>query len=417
MRSRLIILCFLIGACSQSPPVGRGRVPGPVLQDAVRVALQVSVEEVRFVVSRGVEWDSVDHHGSTRSGECRIVARDGRMQLLQGAAVTDLGPDPVRFRGAVEWKVGADRFGGDLLVQRAPWEGVTLVNVVSLEEYLRGVVPWEIGRPGPDALEAVKAQAIAARTYTIRHLGRWSELGFDVYADVRDQVYRGYTGTVEITDRAVRETRGQIIVYDSEPVRAYYSSTCGGHTSTLTEVWDREGAPYLRGFRDADSSGESWCRESAQFRWTEAWSAKELGDGLRQHIGAELGQTISAEEFGILIGLEVLQRDSSGRVARLKILSDRAEFVVQGDRIRWVLRPAHSRFGILRSTLFRIEEVRRDDALVQVIIRGGGFGHGVGLCQTGALGRARAGQRAREILGAYYPGTTVQTRPPGEGPA
>ena len=148
MKSRLIVLCFLIGACSQSPPVGRGRVPGPVLQDAVRVALQVSVEEVRFLVSRGVEWDSVDHHGSTRSGECRIVVREGRMQLLQGAAVTDLGPDPVRFRGAVEWKVGADRFGGDLLVQRAPWEGVTLVNVVSLEEYLRGVVPWEIGRPG-----------------------------------------------------------------------------------------------------------------------------------------------------------------------------------------------------------------------------------------------------------------------------
>jgi stage II sporulation protein D len=381
------------------------------------VALQVSAEEVRFVVSRGVNWDSVDTHGSTRSGECRITVRDGRMQLVQGGTVTDLGPDPVRFTGAAEWKVGEDRFAGELLVQRAPWAGVTLVNIVSLEEYLRGVVPWEIGRPGPEAIEAVKAQAIAARTYTIRHLGRWSELGFDVYADVRDQVYRGHTGTVEVTDRAVRETRGQILVHDSEPVRAYYSSTCGGHTSTLTEVWDREGAPYLRGLRDANSRGESWCRESAQFRWTEAWSAKELGDGLREHIGAELGQSISAQEFGILTGLEVLERDSSGRVAKLKILSDRAEFVIHGDRIRWVLKPAHSRFGILRSTLFRIEEVRRDEVLVQVIIRGGGFGHGVGLCQTGALGRAHAGQSAREILEAYYPGSSVQKRVAGEGPA
>ncbi len=417
MKLRLLVLCLLVGACSQSPPVGRGRVPGPVLHDAVRVALQVSVEEVRFVVPRAVDWNSVDNHGSTRAGECRITVRDGRMQLLQGGVVTDLGPDPVRFSAAGEWQVGSDRFAGDLLVQRAPWAGVTLVNIVSLEEYLRGVVPWEIGRPGPEALEAVKAQAIAARTYTIRHLGRWSELGFDVYADVRDQVYRGHTGTAEITDRAVRETRGLVIVYDSEPIRAYYSSTCGGHTSTLTEVWDREGAPYLTGFRDAGPGGESWCRESAQFRWTEAWSAKELGNGLREHIGAELGRTISAEEFGILTGLEILERDSSGRVARLKVLSDQAEFMLHGDRIRWVLRPTHSRFGILRSTLFRIEEVRRDGALVQVIIRGGGFGHGVGLCQTGALGRAHAGQSAREILGAYYPGTTVQTRPAGKGPA
>ena len=93
-----------------------------------------------------------------------------------------------------------------------PMKPASVALADQIEDYLRGVVPWEIGRPDWDALEAVKAQAIAARTYTIRHLGRWEELGFDVYADVRDQVYRGRTGTAEITDRAVKETRDEVLV-------------------------------------------------------------------------------------------------------------------------------------------------------------------------------------------------------------
>jgi stage II sporulation protein D len=323
----------------------------------------------------------------------------------------------VRITTSGEWLVGEDRFGGDLIAQRAKWGGITLVNLVDLELYLRGVVPWEIGRPEEAALEAVKAQAIAARTYTIRHLGRWEELGFDVYSDVRDQVYRGLTGTAPITDRAVRETRNLIVSHASELVRAYYSSTCGGHTSTLTDVWDREGAPYLRGFRDADDRGRSWCAKSPHFRWTEAWSARELGGVLRSYLGDELDEELAPEDFGVLQGLSVLERDASGRVSRLQVRTDRGEWVVWGDRIRWALRPVHSRFAILRSTMFEVEEQTRDGALSRVLLRGGGFGHGVGLCQTGALERAREGQSAREILEAYYSGATVRDRHARPGPS
>ena len=88
-----------------------------------------------------------------------------------------------------------------------------------------------------------------------------------------------------------------------------------------------------------------------------------------------------------------------------------------GDRIRWALRPVHSRFAILRSTLFDREEQAPDGVLARVVVRGGGFGHGVGLCQTGALERARRGQNAGQILEAYYPGATVQDRRRGPGPS
>jgi stage II sporulation protein D len=375
----------------------------------VRVGLVVGGESLRFEPTRSARWDTVGASGVVEARPVEIVLREGRMVLRQSGLERPLGPDPVRFSRA-EWFRGGDRFAGDLVALRAAGGGLTLVNVVDLEEYLRGVVPWEIGRPDESGLEAVKAQAIAARTYTVGHLGQWSQLGFDVYADVRDQVYRGRTGGSAITDRAVRETDDRVLLFAGEPARTYYSSTCGGHTSTLTDVWEREGAPYLVGRRDADPRGRSWCRDSPHFRWTESWSARELGEEFRRDLGTELGRPLSAEEFGVLQGLRVVSRDRSGRVRELRVFTDRDSFTVVGDRIRWALRPAHSRFAILRSTLFEIEEVRRDGTLVQVIVRGGGFGHGVGLCQTGALGQARAGRSAAEILESYYPGAIVKPR-------
>jgi stage II sporulation protein D len=137
---------------------------------------------------------------------------------------------------------------------------------------------------------------------------------------------------------------------------------------------------------------------------------------LRSYLGDEVEEELTPETFGVLRGLEVLERDASGRVSRLQVRTDRGRWVVWGDRIRWALRPVHSRFGILRSTLFEIELHETDGVLGKVVLRGGGFGHGVGLSQTGALERARRGQSAREILQAYYPGSAILGRDRGPGP-
>ena len=310
-------------------------------------------------------------------------------------------------RERAAWQVEGDVFAGDLIVRRRGPGACNLINRLPVEVYLRGVVPWEIGRPEPEAIEAVKAQAVAARTYTYAHRGRQSAEGFDLFADTRDQVYRGLSGTAAICDRAIAGTAHEVAVYQGRLIRAYYFSTSGGHTATLTDVWDRAGAPYLQGHRDADANGRSWSADSPHFRWTEVWSARELGEIVRARLPAVLDTTLTPEQIGVLEGVEVAERDRSGRVRRLRIRTDRAVFEVVGDRIRWVLRPVEGRIPILRSTLFELEEIRRDGRLVGLLAHGGGFGHGVGLCQTGALARARAGQDYRTILRAYYPGIEI----------
>src|SRR5690606_24745040 len=121
-----------------------------------------------------------------------------------------------------------------------------------MENYLLGVVPFEIGRVGPDLVEASKAQAVAARTYAIRYLGRRDSLGFDVFATVEDQVYGGAEGEHEPVSVAVRETAGQILTYGREPIEAFYHSTCGGVTAAIEEVWDEPPRPYLRSVIDVN---------------------------------------------------------------------------------------------------------------------------------------------------------------------
>ena len=411
-------VALLIGfAACAGPPSSRTAVGSDFDTDfapardrqTVRVALAFAQREVRFeatapVVVRAAGGRIEEPAGlyrATVEGERVVVFTPGGRALRADRSLRMTSP------ADVPWSVGGDRFTGTLVARRNDDGTVSLINDLPIETYLRGVVPWEIGRPSEDALAAVEAQAIAARTYTYARLGRWDTLGFDVYADVRDQVYRGLTGTAEICDRAIETTRHRVAVRDGVLIRAYYSSTGGGHTSTLVDVWTRDGAPYLVGRRDADQRGRSWCADSPHFRWTEVWSARELGDIVRETLPEELGLALEAEDVGVLVDLEVLERDRSGRVKRLAIVTDVDRFELWGDRIRWVLRPVDSRYGILRSTMFRVENVRRDGRLVGVVLRGGGFGHGVGLCQTGAIARARAGQDVDTILRAYYAGVEV----------
>lgn len=386
--------------------VAEGRAP-------LRVGLVVDADEVRLRASGRFVVVDADGQvaGEVRgAASLRVHAHGEGLRLVEAErGVWDLPARRIalRLRGDGHWTVGDDRFTGEMQVLRTPRGGVTLVEAVDLEHYLKGVVPWEIGRPRTDAFAAVEAQAIAARTYAYAHLGHWEELGFDVHADVRDQVYRGETGTADITDRAVGSTRHRVATHDDRLIRAYYSSTCGGHGATLTDVWTREGAPYLVGRPDR-LDGRPACQASRHFRWRQVWSARELGEILRRTLPRELDPDLEPEEVGVLQSVRVARRDLSGRVQRLEIETDRHRFEVFGDRARWVLLPTEGPTEILRSTLFDLEEVRREGRLIGLRMRGGGFGHGVGLCQTGALERARHGQSAEEILRHYYTGIRVR---------
>jgi stage II sporulation protein D len=304
--------------------------------------------------------------------------------------------------------VGGVWYSGRVLVRAGDAGGVEIINLVPLETYLEGVVPHEIGEPGPDAYAAVEAQAIAARTYALSRMAMNRNQPWDVEAGVMDQVYRGREKQSRLASSAVRDTRGLVLSFRGALCDAYYSATCGGHTSDIRHVWpDRPDADYLHGRldRSGDAVG-SFCAEARNFRWRYSFTGRSLGATLRQTLPLVLG--VSASSVGDLVDVRVAERSPSGRVRRFEITTSTDTFVVEGDKIRRVLMLDVSRGRILPSTLFDVEKRMSGDRVANVSIVGGGNGHGVGMCQNGALAMARRGFSFSMILQHYYPGSELR---------
>ena len=270
------------------------------------------------------------------------------------------------------------------------------INVIDIEKYLRGVVPYEIGRLDESKFEALKAQAVAARTYAYKHFGSRKAQGFDVYADTRDQVYKGIHSVSDVTDKAVRETEGVVMTYNGEFITAYYHSTCGGETEGVV-TWGRPNHPYLQNKPDLRPDGTPWCRESNYTEWTREFDESELRDLFQ--INAKEAKA-NVPSFSSIHAMNILDTLKSGRIHTLEITTNNGKFTAKADKIRWLFKRGGT---ILPSSFFRIH--RNGD---QWILKGKGFGHGVGLCQMGARARAQAGQSYIQILTHYYPGITLE---------
>jgi len=320
-------------------------------------------------------------------------------------------------------------YRGEFLVIPSPKTGgLTLVNQVGLESYLCGVVPWEIGRHGKEKKAALAAQAVAARTYTISHLGSRRDRGFDVVASVMDQVYKGSRHEDPLCNEAIEETAGLVLLNNDRLVDAYYSACCGGHTSRVEKVWPRKAETYLVNHLDSTGKGQkAFCAESKYFQWVEKWTAGRLEEILQETLPAYLAYMTKGErpawarptftsgkpgvdpmQPGKLLDLEIANYTPSGRVAQLQVKTEAGIYHVRGDRVRWVLAPAAGKPVILRSAGFELEKVRRGGVLMEITAQGRGYGHGIGLCQTGALEMAAQGYSALEILVHYYPGSVLR---------
>jgi stage II sporulation protein D len=297
-------------------------------------------------------------------------------------------------------------YRGEVLVFAAGGERITVVNVIDVESYLRGVVPAEIGRAGPDRVEAVKAQTVAARCYTLAYLNRWRDRGFDLLATPADQVYKGISGERDDVDEALRQTRGVVALHRGEPIDAYYSSTCGGITAAPEEVWGRRARGYLKVHRDRRRKGDEYfCAASPQFRWVETWSGSELEQILKKTLPSATGVT-NPERWGRLSDLKIKERSKSRRVKKLEITFEKKKVSVGGDAVRWILRRSNGS-GLRSALLLEIDIRRHGETVGEVKIRGAGFGHGVGLCQYGALGMAAQGYDYKRILKFYYRGVRL----------
>lgn len=273
---------------------------------------------------------------------------------------------------------------------------INAINVVDVEEYLQGVVPYEIGKLDSSRFEALKAQAVAARTYVYKHFGSRESTGFDVYADVKDQVYNGLRSATPLTNAAIKATAGEVMMYDDQFITAYYHSTCGGHTESM-ETWRKPKLDYLQMKPDLRPNGEPWCSESKYTEWEFRFKASELRT-LFMHNAQKANAQVP--KFKKVLDIAIRSKLPSGRILTLQVLTDKGTFNVIGDKVRWLFKKDDV---ILPSSLFI---VFREGS--EWVVKGKGYGHGVGMCQMGARARAEAGQSYLEILSHYYPGITLE---------
>jgi len=228
-----------------------------------------------------------------------------------------------------------------------------------------------------------------------------------VYAGVQDQVYRGLKGRTKHASSAVRDTRGMVLNHGKEIASAYYCACCGGHTSDIRHVWPkREPADYLYGVPDQDPTNPgAFCRDYKNFRWRYSFSGKELGSMLRKTLPSKLG--VERSRVGEVIDISIEDWTPSGRVSAVIVRTTKDEYRIAGDEIRWVLMADPAKGRILPSIMFRFDKIMEGGRLVFLSIAGGGNGHGVGMCQNGAIAMAKKGYTYRMILEHYYPGCEV----------
>lgn len=424
MRKALFIGMLGAVACASVMPKPAD---APVVDEGdqpVRIALTTSGENVKVGgtgVFRIYNRNSANFVVRGDAGESiRIQSRRGELVAVKenGASTSRFsGPFLVRASSAGTFVTyDGKRYRGELIISQGDG-GLLVVNRLGVESYLRGVVPLEIGNLKPGEEAAVQAQAVAARSYSYIHMADAGNRGFDMYGSTQDQVYGGVDAEKPMSDDAVTSTRGMVVRYAGKIINTPYSSTCGGSTAAVSEVWWRQpDEPYLRPVSDRIPGTDSYyCDQSSRFKWTTTFNADELRATLEKYLGSvtpasepPVNATAAAAHpmsLGAIRSFRVNGRTASDRVASVSIQTARGNYVVRGNDVRFVLRSPSG--GLLGSTYFTADAETDGNGVSRLTIHGGGSGHGIGMCQWGAIGRARAGQDYKTILTTYFPGTTV----------
>lgn len=303
---------------------------------------------------------AIDSDAGAYGGLVRLAPRSGFLQV-----------NGRPYRGIVE-------------IRRASSGRLTVINELDLEEYLYGVVRSEMDPRWPP--EALRAQAVAARSLAVYSAGRYAAEGYDVRSTTDSQVYGGVAAEDPRTTTAVDATRGQVILYEGRAVFAAFHADSGGATENSEFVWG--GAiPHLRGVPDP------YSRDATNHQWS-----------LRLEFGAiEAALQRAGRPVTGLQRVEIVATSPSGRVMTLRLVTATGTVGMRGTDFRTAIGVA-----TVRSTLFTVRALPGDAA---VELTGRGSGHGVGMSQWGARGQALAGRDYTEILRYYYTGVSVGPRP------
>jgi SpoIID/LytB domain protein len=313
------------------------------------------------------------------------------------------------------WASKTDRiYRGQIIAGLKEGGLIQLINYLNMEEYLYGVLPSEMPNDWPE--QALKAQAVAARSEAFRKMGRHKEEGFDFCSEVHCQAYNGAKVETKRTNRAVDQTSGQVATYKGKPIDAVYSNSCGGHTQgnifgdrTLIEYWhEKQDAKENLGFYFPISALEledwlsstkikAFCNNTkfsrrSNFRWMRTYTYKQLQEMISRKYN-----------IGRLLSIEIAERNPSSHIHKINIVGTKGRFTVEKElNIR-------NLFANLRSAMFNINvKLDKKSKPEEYIFYGGGWGHGVGMCQVGAASMADQGFDYQDILHFYYSNIQIE---------
>ncbi len=316
--------------------------------------------------------------------------------VMSGAGMTWASVDDKEYRGKLQ------------VLHNPKLNTLVPVNVVDMEEYLQGVISSEMPTNFP--MNALRAQAVLARTYALKHLGKHRSSGYDMCDTQNCQVYGGVSAESERGNAAVESTMGQTMQYNGKPIESVFSANCGGFTQSAKEAgWSS--TPYLHPVSDYKNFDfeklqpyhfkellqyphDAFSRydkhvSMAAYRWTRVVDEEELRAVIKR----------KKKDIGRIVALIPQRRGRSGYVSRLLVKGTKGTVTLNKEN---VIRNNLS-LGMLRSSYFIVVPHYENRRLKHFVFYGGGWGHGVGFCQTGAAGRADAGQDYKDILNHYFP--------------
>jgi len=377
-KSLIFFLGFLVATLAVSPG-SFGKEPLKI-----RVAIGCNLKEISLSVSG--PYEIVDartrvslKHDRKLSTSKLVVVPDG-LKLKDKTFFTDA--ITVLPKKSATLVVNNRSYRGDISIFKESDGKLLVVNILDLESYVKGVLYHEISHKWP--LDAIKAQAVAVRTYAIYQKEMMKLKNYDLKADTSSQVYGGSSSETHKTNRAVNFTYGEILNYSGRVFPTFFHATCGGTTENAGELWrfSKELEP-LKGGRLC-----SFCLESPHYYWKATMDLKTLE--------RKLAGVYKTDEA--LKNIVVSERNVTGRIRALELKSSgNSSFVISAKDFRQLVGS-----DVLRSTNFTIgiESGR-------VTFTGKGWGHGVGLCQWGAFGMSKKGYDYKQILEFYYPGSEI----------
>jgi stage II sporulation protein D len=355
----ILVICLVAGGSSAA-----------LRPETIRVALFKGAETLRI---DGTGVLLTDGNGSPLRLELPLEVR----RVREGVWVNGIIVPGLVASAPARVTVNGRGYRGLLEVTAAD-HGLLVVNELPLEEYLVGLINCEISSAWP--MEAVKSQAVIARSYAVYQKLARRNAPYQLESSVMDQVYEGCDVEDSRAARGVLETAGEVLSFEGKVVQAFYFSSCAGHTESSEHVWGVS-IPYLRGVPC------KYCQEANPVKWELTIPLKKVEAALRR-----AGYQVSG-----ISELTVQGRNESGRVRDVGVSSGKGTVSVPSVAFRKALG-----YGVVKSTNFELR-VSGEDCLIS----GSGSGHGVGLCQWGAKQRAADGFSYREILSYYYPGVSL----------